>query len=47
MAVAFIEKDSVNGTGAFVFDDDACRLALDEVSCGERPLSWSLEDSID
>lgn len=47
LAVAFIEKDSVNGTGAFVFDDDACRLALDEVSCGERPLSWSLEDSVD
>ena len=47
LAVAFIEKDSVNGTGAFVFDDDACRLALDEGSCGARPLSWALEDSVD
>lgn len=46
LAVAFIERDSVNGSGAFVFDDDACRLALDEVSCGERPLSWALKNSI-
>ena len=35
---------NANGSGAWMLDSEACRLALDELSCGEHPLEWKIVD---
>ena len=35
-------EKSANGSGAWMLDREACRLALDELSCGEHPLEWKI-----
>lgn len=34
--------ESPNGSGAWMLDSEACRLALYEISCGEHPLEWKI-----
>lgn len=31
-----------NGSGSWMLDSEACRDALDELSCGEHPLEWKI-----
>lgn len=35
-------EESPNGSGTWMLDSEACRLALDEISCGEHPLEWKI-----